>query len=300
MKKLISILVMLALMCTMTVSFAAEDSAIKVLVDGEFIEFDVNPMAENGRTLVPMRYIFEALGAEVQWVAEDNKVIATKGNTSIILILGSNVMLKNGEEIVLEVPAKAIDGRTLVPVRAISEALDADVEWDGDTNTVKITTKEEIKHVAMTYGDPEFKMIVLIDNPEWVYYKDKEVGQVYFFNPNQAETNNLVSMSARTISGDIKEEAEKIWDFMKNNLISGGLEPYTNFKEPVTITVADKYIGYIYSYDIEFEGQTLLCDAVFWEAGDMMYICTASSDVENEQEVQKVFNGILSYFMPMQ
>ena len=139
MKKIISIFVVLALMCTVTVSFAAEDSAIKVLVDGEFIEFDVNPMAENGRTLVPMRYIFEALGAEVQWVAEANKVIATKGNTSIELILGSNVMLKNGEEIVLEVPAKAIDGRTLVPVRAISEAFECNVEWIPETQTVVIS-----------------------------------------------------------------------------------------------------------------------------------------------------------------
>jgi hypothetical protein len=136
------------LVSSVSAVFAAESRTITVFVDGSEIAFDVPPTSENGRTLVPMRYIFEALGADVNWIAEENKVVATKGEISIELVPGSNIMLKNGKEIVLDVPAKAIEGRTLVPVRAISEALDADVNWIGEE--YKVDIKSILKAVDMT------------------------------------------------------------------------------------------------------------------------------------------------------
>ena len=115
---------------------------ITVLVDGNKIEFDVPPTSENGRTLVSMNYIFEALGTAVKLFPALNKVVATKDTTIVDITLGENVMYRNHAPITLDVPAKAVDGRTLVPVRAIAEAFDATVLWDPDTYTVNITTPD--------------------------------------------------------------------------------------------------------------------------------------------------------------
>ena len=95
---------------------------ITVMVDGKFVEFDVPPTIIDGRTLVPVRGIFEALGATVEWDQATKTASSTLGKDSVSLTLGSNIMKKNNEEITLDVPATIIDGRTLVPARAIAEA----------------------------------------------------------------------------------------------------------------------------------------------------------------------------------
>jgi len=142
MKKFVSIALVLVLMLSVTAYAAPSPCEITVYVDDKKIEFDVPPCAENGRTLVPMRYIFEALGAKVEWIGEENRAVAIKDDIKIDLTLGSDVMYRNASSIKLDVPAKAVDGRTLVPARAVSEALDATVEWDPDTYTVTITSPE--------------------------------------------------------------------------------------------------------------------------------------------------------------
>lgn len=114
-------------------------AVIKVMVNGKKVLFDVLPTSQNGRTLVPLRAIFEALGAEIEWDGETQTIKATKGDLSISLKIGSNNMTVNGENKELEVPAQSIDGRTLVPVRAISEAFGCDVQWDGNSSAVEIT-----------------------------------------------------------------------------------------------------------------------------------------------------------------
>lgn len=140
-KFLALLIVALMLISSVGTAFAAEGKTISVIVDGNQIVFDVPPTSENGRTLVPMRYIFEALGAEVNWIPEENKAVATKGDITVELVLGSDIMTRNGKEITLDVPAKAINGRTLVPARAVAEALDAKVNWIPETYIVNILSE---------------------------------------------------------------------------------------------------------------------------------------------------------------
>ena len=99
------------------------------------------PITEKDRTLVPMRAIFEALGAEVEWENETQTATATKDGITVSVTIDSNRMLKNGEEIELDVPARLVeDSRTLVPLRAISEAFGCQVEWDEELQRVDIYT----------------------------------------------------------------------------------------------------------------------------------------------------------------
>lgn len=158
---LVLILILSASMFVPILSSAKTDE-ITVYIDGEAIEFDVKPQIVNERTMVPMRAIFEKLDATVLWDEETETITSTrtieddkeKEEREIILQVGSSTMQLNGEiyyklkdrsvsldkEVALDSPAFITDERTLVPLRAISEALGLYVGWDGDTNTVIIST----------------------------------------------------------------------------------------------------------------------------------------------------------------
>lgn len=114
------------------------DCKIGVTLNGVPIEFEQSPITENDRTLVPMRAIFEAMGAKVAWNEEEQTVTATKDNNIISIKIGDNIMIKNGDEITLDVSAKIIEGRTLVPVRAIAEAFETTVNWNNAARMVEI------------------------------------------------------------------------------------------------------------------------------------------------------------------
>ena len=111
---------------------------IGVTVNGAEVSFDQPPIIVDNRTLVPLRAIFEAMGATVDWDQETQTVTSSKGDISVSLTIGSNTMYKNGSPVELDVPAQVVNGRTLVPVRAVSEAFGADVDWNQDTKTVII------------------------------------------------------------------------------------------------------------------------------------------------------------------
>ncbi len=119
----------------------SDTEGIEVVLDGKMVAFDVQPTLLEGRTLVPVRAIFEALGATVAWNDATQTAIAEKDGTEIRITIGEKQMLKNGLIIPLDVGAVLLDARTLVPVRAIAESFDCTVEWIDATQTVKITTK---------------------------------------------------------------------------------------------------------------------------------------------------------------
>lgn len=112
---------------------------ISVEANGIPISFDQPPILYNNRTLVPMRSIFEMLGASVSWNDETQTATGVLGARSVSLKIGSCVMEINGEPIILDTAPIAVNGRTLVPARAVAEGLGCTVDWQGDTNTVIIT-----------------------------------------------------------------------------------------------------------------------------------------------------------------
>jgi len=112
---------------------------VKVFLNGKRIRFDQPPIIQNGRTLVPVRAIFEAMNATVSWDDKTKTVTAKKGDTTIVMTIGNKTMKKNGVAIELDVPPQIVNGRTLVPARAVAESFGAKVDWDGSTRTVTIT-----------------------------------------------------------------------------------------------------------------------------------------------------------------
>ena len=111
---------------------------IKVLIDGKRVEFDQHPVIINDRTMVPMRAIFEALGATVGWNHNEMTATGEKDGVVVGIKIESDVLIKNGESTTLDSPAVLVNNRTMVPVRAISEAFGCEVEWKADAREVII------------------------------------------------------------------------------------------------------------------------------------------------------------------
>ncbi len=135
----------LAAMCASQigiVGFAAE-KGVTVNLNGEEMKFETAPFIEDGRTLVPFRTIFEALDCAVSYrkIGDEQIVSAQRGTENIQLTIGKNSIFADGGEINLDVAPKVVNDRTFVPLRAVSESLDCEVEWLGDINTVCIYKK---------------------------------------------------------------------------------------------------------------------------------------------------------------
>lgn len=115
---------------------------ILVFVDGNKIEFDQKPIIQNGRTLVPFRKIFEALNADVAWNNDTQQVKAKRNDTEISFIIGQKVLYINGKDsISMDVAPQIINGRSMVPLRVVSEVLGVEVNWDNNQRIVTINTK---------------------------------------------------------------------------------------------------------------------------------------------------------------
>lgn len=109
-----------------------------VLFEGRPLSFDVPPFIEQGRTLVPLRGISEALGAEVAWDDDTRTVLVVYQTTTIKLQIANPQALKNSQRISLDVAPRIVQGRTMVPLRFVSEAFGASVAWNPNTRSVSI------------------------------------------------------------------------------------------------------------------------------------------------------------------
>lgn len=171
-----------------SLSVFADDITVKVA--NSELDFDQPPVVVEGRTLVPFRAIFEALGADVEWDAENREVTGTRGSTVVTMTIDEPEMTVNSETVELDVPAQIINSRTMVPVRAVSDGLDETVKWDADTKTVEITTS------LLEEGD----ISELTINPSWL---DEAGAKVVTFDPD----NGAFTFSSQVF--DINPETGK-------------------------------------------------------------------------------------------
>lgn len=126
----------------------AEGSDVTVLVDGRQLALDVPPQIRNGRTLVPMRAIFEALGATIRWDERTQTVTAECGSDTLVLTVGSRLVEWRGSLITVDVAPEIYADRTLVPLRFVGQALGVHVAWDGQTRTVRVESEPDDQLLA--------------------------------------------------------------------------------------------------------------------------------------------------------
>lgn len=161
-----------------SLSFAAD---IGVYLENKKVDMPISPILEDSRTLVPMRAIFEEVGAEVEWDGNTKTVTANKDNINIKLTIGSKKAYVNGKSVDLDVAAKTVKGNTLVPVRFVTETLGFETGWDNSTYSVLLNSKApfgEYKVTRVVDGDTikvmfngkeESLRLIGVDTPESVH-----------------------------------------------------------------------------------------------------------------------------------
>lgn len=113
---------------------------VSVFVNEEKVVFpDQQPVIFDGRTLVPARGVFEKMGMQVSWNGEKQEVTVTNGEKTLRLVIGEKNLTVDGRTIEMDVPAQTINDRTMIPLRAVSEVMNAKVDWSEESSTVSIT-----------------------------------------------------------------------------------------------------------------------------------------------------------------
>ncbi|MTI65276.1 MAG: copper amine oxidase [Firmicutes bacterium] len=151
---------------------------LKIRLNDQLINFDVEPKIVNNRTLVPIRRIFELLKIKIKWVKETKTVIGFKENTKITLKINDEIANINNKKVKLESPPIIFKGRTLVPIRFIAESTGVIVEWDSNTRTVNLLDKS-INNINI--GDSKERVLKILGKPsrkdlskygfKWYIYK---------------------------------------------------------------------------------------------------------------------------------
>ena len=109
-----------------------------VKCNGNILGFEQSPIMEDDRTLVPMRFLFEQLGADVQWNQETQTATATLGTQAVAFSIDDTDASVNNAPVTMDVPARLINDKTMVPLRFLSENLGYTVSWDGENRIVTI------------------------------------------------------------------------------------------------------------------------------------------------------------------
>lgn len=177
---------------------------ITVTLNGKKIDFDQNPIIVDGRTLVPLRAIFEELGATIDWNGNTQTVTSTKDGTTISMTIGKTEMYKNGETKILDVAPQIVGGRTLVPVRAIAEAFNCDVQWDSVDLNVFIATNGISPKLSRNEEEQSYE-INYIEVPDWYVIGQVAVkgNQVCFSRDDALRMkNNVTPTFVRVFTSD--------------------------------------------------------------------------------------------------
>src|ERR1700737_1134026 len=140
--RLLGALVAVTMVAGVTGGVNAQTSApyVRVFIDGQPVTFDVPPVIASGRVLVSLRGVFQQLGAIVTWDPSTQTVLAERADTSVVLRIGDTQARINGQLTLMDVPALLVTGRTMVPLRFVSQALGSPVSGEAASATVQITS----------------------------------------------------------------------------------------------------------------------------------------------------------------
>ena len=209
MRRIIAITILI-IFCFIATPYA-QLPVITVELDGVDVVFpDAKPFIdENSRTLIPIRFVSEAMGAEVGWEDATKKVTIKLDSTVLILTIGSPVLMKNGGIWPMDTKPIIKEARTFVPIRFVAEGLGAWVDWEDSTKTVIISTEEPlVKPPIVWNGLTEEDVLCFKHGKELMEVEDfsgvgpwDEYGYIFFysqFNPDNNNAHNVALSVAYT------------------------------------------------------------------------------------------------------
>lgn len=301
MKKIVSLLVMFVLLFNVGAMFTAfAEDEIRIVVNGEEISFDAKPFIEEGRTMVPMRAIFEALGAEVSWDAENYTATATKDNNTISFSIDSNWILDGSFVAVndCDVAPKIVENRTFVPLRAIGETLDCNVAWDEETRTVYVDEKtspmEVVYKTEQMVLDTDHEVAKIVVNYTYPVVVD---GKDFMTAENVALLNQKIA-GQRSETFDVQGYAdgftESFWVIIQEELYG-----YPNIALDVTtrIYTSEQYntVSVVTCADVPWLGGRMKSETVDKDTFMRKELHECFADKDPEELYTEIYQDFLSY-----
>ena len=147
--RLVASLLAVSLLAFPVVQVSADEN-ISLTVNGKSVETQVPPTIIDGRTMVPVRDIFEACGAKVNWDANTKTITGEKGNTTVVMQIDSNMLFINEKVTEMDATPVIIDGRTLAPARYVAESFGGIVDWNAEDKVVMIDVDDSDEDVTET------------------------------------------------------------------------------------------------------------------------------------------------------
>lgn len=192
------------------VQMSSASQYITVLVNNQKVTFpDQKPyIDQNNRTMVPVRFVSEALGAKVSWNGKTQTVGIIQGGKDILLKIGESKASVNGQLALFDTKAVLINSRTMVPLRFVSETLGAQVDWVAATSTVKITVNNH--GYSLPKGKSDLSIDVPTDNDNSAKV-DIDLG-VMMYKPLEPQYTDLENILASKFGTKL---AQEITDYVK-------------------------------------------------------------------------------------
>lgn len=202
-KKSISVFLLVLSIILISTNVFAEP--VRIMVKNEYIDMPVDPIIKEGRTLVPLRAIFESLGADVEWEQSTQTVTGKLNDTIIKLQINNKLASVNGSEVTLDVPATINNGRTLVPVRFIGESLGAKVDYKN--GIVLINSDAPIKKELSKF--PKYKVVRVVDGDTIIISmngKDERLRLIGVDTPESVHPDSSKNIPEGKIASDYVKE----------------------------------------------------------------------------------------------
>lgn len=191
----------------MSVSCFAQD--INVSLNGTIVNFpNQKPVVVEGRTLIPLRGVFDNMGYSIGWNGNTKTVTLKKDNETIVINIGENKYYLNGNAHTIDVPAQIINGSTMLPLRAIADATGADVLWDAKTKIATIIDSDSAPTSAQ-YGQ------VNVNSKQEADYISSYTNLMKDFNTTAMEFINLINQINASGSLD-QNKIDSIYNSAKN------------------------------------------------------------------------------------
>ena len=231
---------------------AAEADDIAVYIDGTEADFpDVKPYISDNRTLVPVRFISEQLGASVNWNSESGTIVIVKDDENVKLIIGSKEVIKNGVAGSMDVAPVIKEGRTMVPLRFVSEQLGATVEWDAVNNYALIATKKSVTTYTVKAGDTLWRIAMTFG------VNIEELSKINpGLNPDKLMVDQQINLPLASAQAANSSSAAKETQSQENSINAqtpeasrgGGREISLNCSADEFVEYAKEFIGVPYAY----------------------------------------------------
>ena len=237
--------IMLGIASLMMSSVHAE-ADVKVFVDNEEIKFEAaTPTLLDGRVMVPVRAVFEKAGAKVDWNGETRVTTLTMGDYEVTIKVDDPFLVKNGEPVALDVPASIIEESLAIPVRAIAEAMDFGVTWNGVRSSVLISTNGK-EYRANSQWKAGFHTLA-----DGGFMSQNNLDDIKFFDLDGDKENDALAFIPTKTLEDGTKEIPALWINSQcfNEILEKDMDPYAIAVEDVVS--GDKYVEMVVLYNSE-------------------------------------------------